>query len=76
MPHSIADWVVPKKDPYPTHRGNFCRPGRGEGNCLKNVLNLYRMSEEGEGVLLISSVGVWIFSGMTNYVVVSTGILH
>ena len=25
-----------KKDPYPTHRGNF---GEGEGNCLKNVLN-------------------------------------
>ena len=38
-----------KKDPFPTHRGNFRRPGRGEGNHLKNVLNSYRMSREGEG---------------------------
>ena len=45
-----------RKDPFPTHRGNFRRPGGG-GNRLKNVLNLYRMSGEGEGVLLISSVG-------------------
>ena len=34
-----------KKDPYPTH------PPSGEGgrDCLKNALNLYRMSGEGEG---------------------------
>ena len=38
-----------KKDPFPTHRGNFRLPGRGEGNHLKNVLNLDRMSGEGEG---------------------------
>ena len=40
-----------KKDPYPTHRGNFHRPKREVGNCLKNVFdeNLYRMSREGEG---------------------------
>ena len=44
-----------KKDPYPTQRGNFRHPGRR--NYLKNVLNLYRMSGEGEGALLISSVG-------------------
>ena len=37
-----------KKDPCPTHRGNFCRLGRG-GNCLKNVLNFYGMSGEREG---------------------------
>ena len=35
-----------KKDPFPTHRGNFHRPKRVEGNHLK-VLNLYRMSGEG-----------------------------
>ena len=46
-----------KKDPNPTHRGNFRRPRGRELNGLKNVLNLYRMSEEGDGVLLISSVG-------------------
>ena len=44
-----------KKDPYPTQRGNFCHPGRR--NYLKNVLNLYRMSGEGEGALLTSSIG-------------------
>ena len=39
-----------KKDPYPTHRGNFRRLERGGGrDCLKNVLNFYRMSREGEG---------------------------
>ena len=65
-----------KKRPIPHPQEIFAVRGGGEGNCLKNVLNLYRMSKEGEGVLLISSVGVWIFSGMTNYVVVSTGILH
>ena len=36
-------------DPFPTHSGNFRRPGRGEWNHLKNVLNLYRMFGEGEG---------------------------
>ena len=32
-----------EKDPYPTHRGNFCGPEVGEGNCLRSILNLYRM---------------------------------
>ena len=31
--------------------------GRGEGNCLNKVLKLYGTSGQGEGVLLISSVG-------------------
>ena len=47
-----------KKDPYPTHRGNFRRPESGGRDCLKTVLSLSRMSREGGGgVLLISSVG-------------------
>ena len=46
-----------KKDLYPTHRGIFLPSGEGGGKLSKNVLNLYWMSEEGEGVLLISSVG-------------------
>ena len=51
-----------KKDSYPTHRGNFHRPekaGGGGSDCLKNILNLYKMSGEGQGkgVLLISSMG-------------------
>ena len=57
-----------KKDPYPTHRENFRRPERGGRDCLKNVLNLYRMSREGRGVLPISPMGVaWIFSGTTHF---------
>ena len=31
--------------------------GGGGSDCLKNILNLYKMSGEGEGVLLISSMG-------------------
>ena len=31
--------------------------GGGVSDCLKNILNLYKMSGEGEGVLLISSMG-------------------
>ena len=51
-----------KKDPYPTHRGNFCRPERGVGI----VLNLYRMSGEGEGwYCQFPPWEVWIFSGTT-----------
>ena len=47
-------------------------PPSREGNHLKNALNLYRMSREGRGVLLISSMGGgggvgWIFSGTTHY---------
>ena len=58
-----------KKDPYLTHRGNFRRPERGGGrDCLKNVLNLYRMSGEGEGgIANFLRGGVWIFSGTTQY---------
>ena len=45
-----------RKDPYPTHRGNFRHPEiGGGGDCLKNILNLYKMSGE----------GVWIFFGTT-----------
>ena len=55
-----------KKDPYPTHRGNSSRPGKGGGKLSKNVLNLYRMSGEVDGgILLISSVG-GMFSGPTH----------
>lgn len=32
-------------------------PMSRERICLKNVLNFYKMSREGDGVLLISSVG-------------------
>lgn len=35
-----------KKDPFP-HTGNF--PCLGRGGCLKNIINLYRMSREGQG---------------------------
>ena len=37
-----------RKDPEPTHTGNFC-PSKREGNHLKNVLNFYTMSERGKG---------------------------
>ena len=59
-----------KKDPFPTQRGNIISFVRavGEGNRLKNVLNLYRMSGEGEGSIVnfLRAGGGWIFSGMTH----------
>ena len=41
----------------------------GERKHLKNVLNLYSMSERGRVVLLISSMagGGWIFFGTTQF---------
>ena len=35
----------------------------GEGNSLKNVINLYRMFKEGKGVVNFPHGGGWIFSG-------------
>ena len=41
-----------QNSPHPTRRGNFCHPETGEGNHLKNVLNLCRMSrEESRGIV-------------------------
>ena len=55
-----------KKDPYPTHRENFCRPERGGRDCLKNALNLYRMSGEG-GIANFLRGGGMDFAGTTQY---------
>ena len=54
------DWVIPKIIHTPPTEEIFTIQ-REEGNCLKNFLNLYRVSRE-EGVLLISSV---VVGGMT-----------
>lgn len=40
-------WVVPKNIHTPP-TGNFRCPGRGEVNRLKNIINLCRVSGEGE----------------------------
>ena len=45
----ILHWVVPKKIHTSPTEEIFAVWGGGEGNCLKNVLNFYRMSGEGEG---------------------------
>ena len=39
-----------KKDLHPIHRGNYCHRQRGyeKKNCLKNCLELFRMSREEE----------------------------
>ena len=42
---SNSKYTLFKKGPQPAQRWNFCF----EGNCLKNVLNLHRMSEEEGG---------------------------
>ena len=44
----VDNWVIPKKIRSPPQR-KFPHLGREEGNCLKNVLNLYRMSGGGVG---------------------------
>ena len=46
--HNVK-WVVPKKIHSPHTEEISAVRGGGEGNHLKNVLNLYRMSGEGEG---------------------------
>ena len=43
----ILKWVVPKKIHSPPTEEISAVQGGGEGNHLKNVLNLYRMSGEG-----------------------------
>ena len=63
----LMNWVIPKKIHIPTLRGNFHHLGRGGGNGLKNVLNLYRMSGEGEGgIVIFLCGGVWIFSYLSH----------
>ena len=50
-----------KKDLYPTHRGSFRRPGRGEGNCPKYALHLYRMpAERGVADFLLGGYGSFL----------------
>ena len=49
FPSVHIDWVVPKKIRTPPAE-EISSGWRGGGrDCLKNVLNLYRMSGEGEG---------------------------
>ena len=49
--HCFTDWVVPKKmRTPPTEEISAVRRGGGR-DCLKNVLNLCRMSGEKEGVI-------------------------
>ena len=56
-------WVVPEK--IHTHPQRKFPPS-GEGrDCLKNALNLYRMSREGGIANFLCGGGVWIFSGTT-----------
>ena len=45
--------------PHPQRKFPAVRRWKGGSDCLKNILNLYKMSGEGEGegVLLISSMG-------------------
>ena len=60
----FKNWVIPKKihTPPAEEISAVQRRGGGGSDCLKNILNLYKMSGEGEGVLLISSMGGgWIF---------------
>ena len=61
-------WVVPKKIHSPPTEEISAVRGGGEGNHLKNVLNLYRRSGEGEGgIVNFLHGGRWIFSGMTQF---------
>ena len=62
-------WVVPKKiRTPPTEKISAVRRGGGR-DCLKNVLNFYRMSGEGGYCQFPpwGGGGVWIFSGTTHY---------
>ena len=47
----LTHWVIPKRIPTPPTEEISTVQGGWEGSCPKNVLNLYRMSQEGEGVL-------------------------
>ena len=67
LSHKImAKEVVPKRihNP-PTKEISAVQIGRGESG-LKNVLNLYGMSGEGEGVVKFLCGKVWIFSRTTH----------
>ena len=56
LPHITSNGLFQKRSiPHPQRK--FLPFGEGGGESSKEFLNLYRMSGEGEGVLLISSVG-------------------
>ena len=63
----IYSWVVPKKNhTLPTEEISAVHGGRGESykECLEFVQDVHKR----EGGLLISSMGVLIFSGTTHFV--------
>ena len=74
-------WVVPKKiRTPPTEQILVVRRGGGR-DCLKNVLNFYRMSRGGGGGGGYCQFppwggGVWIFSGTTHCIILLSIILQ
>ena len=58
----ILQWVVPKKIHTPPTEEISAVWGGGEGNCLKNVLNFYRLSGEGQrGIVNFLRGGIDLF---------------